>query len=1539
MALDRFFMDLNLLLMRIMNNCFRRFPTLLLFVAGLMLSIPATAQRQADRLDRGVVAIVKSSSQVFVSWRLLATDPEGIGFNVYRCVDGGEPRKLNQDVVSGATNALYTVSSLDKASVVYVCPVIDGVEQTVPDGPVTVSELKFKALDGRTLGQPGYLPAGSWVLEAGKAANRLVRDFDYAPLPAGYPKMMMKFCWVGDLDGDGRLDYVIDRQGGGTVNEEGEEVTSGSKVPGQVEAYTADGQFLWRLSVGPNITICSGHNDMVTVFDMDGDGRCEVMVAVSEGAVFADGTKVLNADGTVYDYTSSVGSAPQWVAVVDGRDGHFITKTELPHFNDIATQRSDSQWKNVGGHFIINYLDGIHPSLVYQYKNRQTSGLFTGAFAAWRLIDSQLVVQYATLFDRNDVEYESHQVRAADVDGDGKDEFVEISYVIDDDGSHLCRAPGIEHGDRHCLADIDPDRPGLEQFFIQQTNIIGMGLWDACTGEIIKANYLGAVGDVGRGVCAALDPNRRGMQYFSTMNNNQVYDCHGDEIAGATGMFPAEMLWWGPEMSRYMVSPIGSSGYNIAFNRFNAKTQSMERVTPNFYLEGGDYYLQAFYAGRPAFWGDILGDWREEMVLARRDTTGFAVVSTWDQTDHRQYCLFQDPGYRLQTTARGYYQSPDVDFYMAADMPEPPVPAVQLAEVYLTEENTLTSALDGRSAMLDIRNANATLSLEGPMSPSVLWLMNPKGHDYVLQPTAEKDSLVGSTEIVKSMQGKVLFKGNHSFDGGVRVSEGAFFIEGNLASAVRVDARGVLGGTGRLGGGVVLENGLNRYGGRLEPGQEQQPGQLEIAGDLRLPGRNTLAFDLDQTQTAKNDLLVIDGSLLVSGGNHALAFNVLTSLQPDTLELIRFDSTNVTAGTFALSGLEGVPVQLLVEKNCLKLVVKETRNAACVQWNGQNGQSWDYQTQNFLLDGQPDIFVPGDTVHFSDEAVQKTLTLSETLPVGGLTFENTQDYVLSGSGALSGEASLKKTGAGKLSLLNTANTFTGGIDFSDGTLVVAALATGGQPSSIGAAPGDAKYWIMRNATLQSASQLATDRNMSVYGTLTINNASGKSLALTGNLSGSQNKLVLTGGGSLNLEGSNRFDTVEIRQGTLSLGSVSANSQSIGSAVLVLRGGTFQMRDANSTSTVGPWSNTVVVPEGCTASWNLPKRWNFTNKLLGKGTLNLNSPYVRAELKGDWSGFEGTINVTGQDFRLANTYGMAKATVDLGAGVTAYHTTKGSTVKFGALSSTATDAALSGDNAVWEIGANGRSTTYAGTVSGASAKLIKKGSGTLTLSGTGTNTGATEVQAGKLWITGNGPTGTGTLSVKAGATAGGTGSVKGNVTVVDGAVFSLKNDAFGSFGIAGSLTLQAGSVLEVDVSSLTGKCDVLNIGKNLTAGGTLRLNNLSQTVSEGRSFRLMNISGSVDGQFDSIVPVLENGLYWDFADGVLTARAVDALSAPAVCRSIRSITYYNLLGEVLYVSEGADEESLQLGWQASGNEIILRRTVYTDGTVCTEKLSR
>ena len=51
--------------------------------ALFVLAASASAQRQMEKLGRGVVVVNQGGGKVFVSWRMLGTEPDSIAFNVY----------------------------------------------------------------------------------------------------------------------------------------------------------------------------------------------------------------------------------------------------------------------------------------------------------------------------------------------------------------------------------------------------------------------------------------------------------------------------------------------------------------------------------------------------------------------------------------------------------------------------------------------------------------------------------------------------------------------------------------------------------------------------------------------------------------------------------------------------------------------------------------------------------------------------------------------------------------------------------------------------------------------------------------------------------------------------------------------------------------------------------------------------------------------------------------------------------------------------------------------------------------------------------------------------------------------------------------------------------------------------------------------------------------------------------------------------------------------------------------------------------------
>ncbi len=601
-------------------------------------AVPAaatTAPRIMENLGRGVAVVHASTSQALVSWRLLALDPAGIAFNVYRSANGGAFTRLNGSPLTAGTDYLDTTANFTISNVYHVRPVINGVEQA---------------------------PSGAFTLKANTAVEPVIRVPLRTPLPGYYTK----FVWVGDLNGDGEYEFVIDRLAPGDLNDS--HLGTGNQF---LEAYQRDGTFLWSVDMGPtstniyNIepgaaTIDMGHYDGVTVADMDCDGKAEVLTRAANGTVFGNG-EVLAA-----------GTNIQFVCVLDGMTG--ACRARLQWSTDYLSD-GPMGWQ-VG----IGYLDGVHPSFVINAKNRIGSGAFNETVAAYRFDGTNLTRQWK--WNRGNQNCpDGHQIRIADVDGDGKDEVIPMGFVLDHNGTllySLAITGGVVHGDRFDIGVFDPSRPGLQGYAIQQGNPSGLYdcYYDASNGQMIWQHFSATPVDVGRGMAADIDPNHPGYEVWAF---NGLWNAATNTQIATTTPYPQFGCWWDGDLL----------GDNLNDGKLDGAVGGRE-VTMYKFDGGGNGSL-------PLFVGDIWGDWREEIVMINGAQNSLTIFSTDKFTNYRIYTLAQDPYYRNCMTTKGYYQTNYVDYYLGAGMATPPVPNIVYAG---TQPVTQTLGYQAEAALL-----------------------------------------------------------------------------------------------------------------------------------------------------------------------------------------------------------------------------------------------------------------------------------------------------------------------------------------------------------------------------------------------------------------------------------------------------------------------------------------------------------------------------------------------------------------------------------------------------------------------------------------------------------------------------------------------------------------------------------------------------------------------------------------------------------------------------------------------------------------------
>lgn len=1417
-------------------------------LAGMML-LPQmmTAQRILQPLGRGVVA-VNNNGNVTVTWRRLAQEPENATYNVY--VNGVK-----------AVNTSHTYWQTTSGRVPVGAEVTVSLVNSEGEEQAQSVPFKMKSYDMRNI----FVDI---IFEKGGSPLRSA-DFNTA------------YVWPIDLDGDGEMDYVVNRKSN----------TNGLDC--YVEGYMRTGEHLWTVKLGPNELSCAGQDDMITVADMDCDGKGDVVIQSSDGTQFwnaeaktfglyVNGNTMGDTDGDgIIDYEKqSTRNAPRYISVIDGMTGvekACIEQSYNQHYNrtNRASLMGDEYNKHVG-HMGVFYFDGIHPGVVMEWHMRGTGGdhHYYNLGVAYDFSGGK-AGKLKELFNEPTGGPAFHQIRVGDMDGDGKDEMVVGGYTMDHTGKTLFNT-GISHGDRFRTSDIDPERPGLETFAIQQyaPDMLGQVLYDARTGEFIKKWYLSASGDVGRGECMDIDKNHLGWEMWSTMDG-KVYDAQGSLITEYGNQFPCEGIWWDNEPDREVVQT-SDSHYNVFVQDF-FKGREVE------FAKISNYRYVTVYAKRAAFWGDIIGDWREEMILLHKEG-GVIVGITGVTTDYVSdidfiYCLQQDPHYRGDCSTRGYYQSPNPGFYLGYDMPRPQLPPCMVTDLVAQADNSFvtydrtssSSFVNGKSVLFDFTFQDNTFNINNAFAPSVIYAMPVRNQHITFGGTG---SVEGNMQLWKGQQGRFIVNIPLNHTGGTFITEGTLEVNNNIIGDVDLRSRGTLAGNAVVNGKLKMEGALNYEGCRLMPGGEEgNIGTITLKQGLTIDKRLFVEADIHDAD-ASADLVKVEGDLSLTD-NGQLVFTIVSDTdkpKPARFKLIEY--TGLFTGDLsqvAVRGLQGISYNIVNEEQSLWIVINAQRDAAQgVRWTGVESSQWDYQTANFTLNGENTEFVAGDGIIIGDDAVKTTLQIDELMPVSSVNFENdTKTITVSGTGGFTGNGDVVMNGMGRVVLNATNSNYKGKTIINSGTVTVAELADGGLPSSIGAANTAAANWQIGKATLiVSNSNTATNRGLILNDTATIQITSGVT-SLKGVIQGN-GRLVKKGGGQLNITyaGNNTWNSTELNAGTLAMGVWNTTFGKSGSPIDVTGNATITIFNNNSTSAVPTLGNAITVQAGKTLTINGGQRCKVQGSLSGEGTVKINFPYVRGDFATNLANFEGVLNPTSGQFRLTSGMNLQKGTFTPGAGVYAVGVQSQSgtetnlTHKIGALTSTASDAQLG--TGMWNVGYLGTNTTFAGII-GSNATLNKYGEGALTL--TGASTGKVNIYEGCVSLENSTATTTGMVTVASGAMVVGTGTST-NVTVNKGGTIGAGKAIgaiLGTLTLSGNLTVQSGATIRI--RGRNKMIDALKVnGRIMLNDPIFNMERLNSDWLPDTDYRIFTGTGTITltgtPTFEPAIPI--EGYLWDYS---------------------------------------------------------------------------
>jgi fibronectin-binding autotransporter adhesin len=1132
----------------------------------------------------------------------------------------------------------------------------------------------------------------------------------------------------------------------------------------------------------------------------------------------------------------------------------------------------------------IAYLDGVHPSIVTSRGHEDLSD-----FMALDYANKQFTVRWKWS-PRNNPNTPTgyhwsdfHNIRVADVDGDGKDEIAYGINTMDDNGTPLYWGKNdTGHGDRFNLQDIDPDRPGLECYSIQQaTNVLAI-YYDAKTGERLKTWTSAAPYDVSRSDVADIDPRTNGMEMWSYAHEAMLDD-KGNIISGTSFPHPCLSIWWDGDLLRESLDAAAGNGYNPIINKWDYNTQTNGRLL-SLYNEGGSFSTVTPYAGRAALYGDILGDWREEVFCENSARTEIRIFSSTTANTNRIYCLMQNQEYRLTIPLKGYLPSTEVDYFLGQGMATPPMPPIldikrvwkggqnnnswDTATANWTTADVASNYVNGDSVMFALTgNSSTPVQLSGSITPGYVVVNSP--NDYTLGGTGSID---GTTNLLKSGKSTLTLATKCSYTGVTKVDDGTLNVNAKLSgSPVTVNFNAILGGTDTIVQPVTLKSGA-----KIAPGTMTTVGDLKFGSNLTLTGKNTCYFDItdDSTGLVKpSDKIEVTGNVLFVGSNN-FVFNKLNNVvKPGNYPLIKHSGTfagNLSLTT--LSGLFGQKCALKDTLNTLWLIVYPTRTSSAVVWAGTNSK-WDFlTTSDWLRNGNSDVFALGDSVMFDSAGnAQKVVTLTGDLPIGQMTVETAaNDYTFTGTGGIAGTGGIIKNGTGALKIQNTTNSYTGKTVINGGTVEISGLGLAGERSSLGAATNTSPSYItLANSKLsyKGAYSSLTDRGITLTGVDTLEMAtSGRTVTLMGVIAGT-GQLIKTGVGNLALMAANTYSggTV-VKTGNIDQGA----SSNFGSGTVTFMGG--------SISVAGSYPNTgwnINVPQCGTGLINAPDYCNFSGSLTGSGTLGIMVPFVREEFSGNWSAFSGTVNVTtdadGGEFRLNNASGYANMTFNLAqAGVHLFFNPASSTnngaqtVNIGALSGVA-NTALYDEN--WVVGSKNTDAMFNGKIY--SASLTKVGTGTLTLTDTCYYAGGTTVNAGTLSL-GSAACIKGSLIVNAAGTIAGNGVIQGLGALLGTTAPGV--NGIGKLTFNNNISFGSNAIALIEAKKGPNANDVISSTGTITFNGTLNITNTGTTPFVAGDSIVIFKAAKYAGAFKTIVPATPgDGLVWDLS--ALTTRGV------------------------------------------------------------------
>ena len=847
--------------------------------------IPASAQRVTDNLDRGLVAVptgsTDGSTTNYVSWRRLAHEYFGVTYNLY---------KNGTLLASGLTVPGYSDNNSAPVTTSYqVAAVVNGVEQEKCAAVTPWTQYVYKY---NVRCATGYIDV----------PLATVYDRNGNDVTANYSPNDAEFA---DLDGDGQLEMIIKRLN--TVDAANVYPQSNTTEFVVIDAYDINWQrgtatLMWRIDCGPNMVSLNSTEINVIAYDWDMDGKAEVVLRGADNMIVygSDGRSQLYtigdmsvntrntfdpANGAQYAWTHT---GNEYLLYLNGQTGALYQQMEYPLKRLEYASNLPDEWGRRGyGHNSSKYFFGA------PYFDGRTPSLFMarGIYGTHKMIAMELNGHtWSERWRWNCRDTSSpwygqgyHNFVVADVDEDGRDEIVYGSMVIDDNGKGL-HTTGYGHGDAQHVSDFNPYRKGLEFFgCLEDEPTWGCNYRDATTGEVLYK--FTSTDDDGRCLMSKFSEDYPGSLGRSSGSPGMMTSVTSEEVSGMEG---DNFIAWGD--LNFRIYWDGDLCSEILNSPGTAREAKIEKPGTGRLFTSSGCNMNNDSKNNPCFQGDLIGDWREEIVV--RCGTNVRIYTSGMETSYNMPCLWFDHQYRqaMVWQMMAYNQPPHLSYFLGEleGYTTAPPPYTMAGRREISNGGTVSGSSGDQ--LIACETNNMTISVSNGAQPSVFidnapsWVQGtdvngttgtrvtgngevaatnlpPINRTYYTH-TLTGGAFAGNMWLVKQGDGTlVLPKVTETYTGRTDVWAGTLQFDGTMQSSpVWMNRHTTLNTTdGTFSGGLTME-----YGATLNMGGETS-GTVSAAtiSDLTLNYGSQVVFDVAGTNQGDNDLLTVSGTLTV----------------------------------------------------------------------------------------------------------------------------------------------------------------------------------------------------------------------------------------------------------------------------------------------------------------------------------------------------------------------------------------------------------------------------------------------------------------------------------------------------------------------------------------------------------------------------------------------------------------------------------------------------------------------------------------------------